>query len=102
MLPRVNRFSFKEPVPNRVIQTPYVTVRYQKVDSPLRAAIVVSKKASKKATDRNRMKRILSEKLSHHKDSTYSIVLFVKKNAFLSEKDEFEKSITETLNSLLQ
>ncbi len=102
MLPRANRFSFKGSVPKRVIQTPFITIRYQKIESDLKGAIVISKKASKKATDRNRMKRILSEKLFHHKNAPYSIVLFVKKNAFIAPRPELDKSITETLNSLLQ
>lgn len=102
MLPKENRFSFKGTVPKRVIHTPYMTIRYEKIESPLKAAIVISKKASKKATDRNRMKRVLSNNLSQYKASRYSIVLFLKKNAFLSEKSEFEKSTSETLHSLLQ
>lgn len=79
-----------------------MTIRYEGINGELKGAVVISKKASKKATDRNRMKRILSEQLGQHKSLPYSIVLFVKKEAFLSEEEIVKSTLGEMLNSLVQ
>lgn len=102
MLPRENRFLFRGTFPKRVTHTPYMTVRFEKGEGMLKAAIVVSKKANKKATDRNRMKRILSDGLADYKNAPYSVVLFVRKNAFLCEEKELKNALRVTLDSLLQ
>ena|SRR3989344_4713061 len=102
MLPRKNRFLFRGVFPKRVTHTPYMTIRFEKGEEMLKGAIVVSRKASKKATDRNRMKRILSDSLARYKDAPYSVVLFIRKNAFLCEEKELQSALRATLDSLLQ
>ena len=98
MLPRKNRYVFNGAFPKKVVHTPFLTIRYAKSEGDLHAAIVVSKKA----TERNRMKRLLSESLHKHKQSNYSVVLFVKKLAFSTQKRELQDYVDSSLNSLLE
>ncbi len=102
MLPRKNRYVFGGAFPKKIVHTPFLTIRYAKSEGALHAAIVVSKKTSKKATERNRMKRLLSESLHKHKQSNYSVVLFVKKLAFSTQKRELQDYVDSSLNSLLE
>lgn len=62
MFKREHRFSFKTGTPKKKIVTPMFIVRYQESSAP-KLAVVVGKRVSKKAVQRNRVKRIFTESL---------------------------------------
>lgn len=102
MLPKSNRFPFRGNFPKTVLHTPLFTIRYEKTGESLRGAVVVSKKVSKKATERNTLRRIFSESFNQYTQSPYSVVFFVKKGALESEKEALKKNIDSMLHSLLK
>lgn len=102
MLPKINRFAFRGAFPKKIVHTPLVTIRYEKNQTQLQGAVVVSKKVSKKATDRNRLRRVISNALYEYKNMPYSIVIFVKKGALIEEKKAFQEYMNKMFSSLLK
>ncbi|MCH7951636.1 ribonuclease P protein component [Patescibacteria group bacterium] len=107
MLPQKHRLSLsKRPQrrkrEERLIQGEYfgLLVGKQDTDADSRFAIIVSAKVAKKATQRNRTKRRLTEAIrSLVKDTRkgFDIVLLVKKKATTASVDELQSSIQHTL-----
>jgi ribonuclease P protein component len=81
MLNRSQRFSFRTGAPKLKIITPLFMVRYQLSETEPKYAVVVPKKVSKKAVQRNRVKRIfiqtLQEFLANNKNG-YDLVFFLR------------------------
>lgn len=102
MFKRALRFSFSKGSPRQKIVRPLFIVRYQKSDTPS-FAIVAGKVVSKKAVERNRVKRIfllaLQEVLNKQKNSN-TLVFFLKrpydeylKSGIITELEEILKDI---------
>ena len=68
-----------------------------------RIAVVVSKKTEKKATKRNKVKRIVREAVKEiylNLSDGYDIILNVKKEALEASKEDIKKDLLETLKKL--
>ena len=82
MFEKEKRFTFRQGLPKKVISTPYFTLRFGNRKSEIGTnAVVVSKKVSKKAVIRNKIKRkflsVLKQNLKErHED--YDIVIYVR------------------------
>jgi len=89
MLTRDKRYSFKKGIPRKVLQSSLFLLRYQKNNvEAFRASVVVSKKVSKKAVVRNRVKRVFIEALLKAVGSTatsFDLVFFLR--PVIIEKD---------------
>ncbi len=94
MFEKEKRYSFRQGLPKKVIPTPYFTFRFAdaKTESGTNA-VVVSKKVSKKAVVRNKIKRkalaVLKESLAQ-KEQSYDIVIYIK-----PQKEEFDNDLLE-------
>lgn len=100
MFARPNRFSFKNGVPRKVFQTPFFVIRYEFIKATgLECAVVVGKKVSKKATERNRIKRKIVAKIKKTiaPERNLRLVVFAKKGLseenFLQASDNLEQAI---------
>ncbi len=99
MFKKAQRFSFRNGAPKSKLNTPLFFVRFTQSETPT-YGVVVSKSVSKKATQRNKVKRLtlvcLQELLSKTNNSQ-TIVLFLKR-----PYTEYQKSgiITELENIL--
>ena len=83
MLAKKNRLILKKRNPTnltkRIESGPFV-LKLKKNEGPFKAAVVVSKKIAKKAVDRNRIKRIISEALTQMIVPNLDLVIIVKEN----------------------
>lgn len=90
MFKKTERFSFKGALPTHVLSSPLFILKYEKnAASGIRSAIIVSKKVDKRATVRNKIKRLIREQfrlLFKELAVSYDIVLIVKKNIMVDEK----------------
>jgi len=82
MFEKEKRFSFKQGLPRKVISTPYFSLRFGPKKNDLGTnAVVVSKKVSKKAVIRNKIKRkvvaVLKENLKEKLDEN-DIVIYMR------------------------
>ncbi len=104
MFKKAQRFSFRKGAPKLKFSTPLFFVRYELADSPT-YGVVVSKSVSKKATQRNTVKRLtllcLKEVLSK-RQNTATCVFFLRrpytdyqKSGIINELD----SILDRINS---
>ena len=82
MLPKRRRLSAEEVreiiAKGRPVRASFLSLKYISGPQALRAAVVVSKKISKKAVIRNRVRRALYRAL-HTMDGKGSVVVFVQK-----------------------
>lgn len=93
MFSRPNRFSFKNGVPRKVSQTPFFVIRHEFASkSGLECAVVVGKKVSKKATERNRLKRMIVARIKQHlaPEKKLRLVVFAKKGL---NEENFEQAV---------
>lgn len=77
-----------------------VVLRYKKTSNPPRFAVVISTKIDKRATQRNRMRRIVSESVRHvlPRITGADGVFMVRKNIAALSQKEAEKLVVEALN----
>lgn len=104
MFEKEKRFSFKQGLPRKVISTPYFSLRYGPKKSDLGTnAVVVSKKVSKKAVVRNKIKRkilaILKENLGEKQDEV-DLVIYVRPLPESLEDSVLEKSLIESIEKI--
>lgn len=104
MFEKEKRFSFKQGLPKKVISTPYFSLRFGNKKSEIGTiAVVVSKKVSKKAVIRNKIKRkflsILKESLGE-KSELYDIVIYVKPHSLDLDDNVYEKLLKESLEKI--
>jgi ribonuclease P protein component len=100
MLPKKNRFSFKNDLPKNVFHSQSFTIRYDHGRDSLKVAVVVSKKVDKRATVRNKIKRglidIVQKTLA--KNETLNLIFYVKKGALTSS--DLNQEVTEALKKI--
>lgn len=104
MFEKEKRFSFKQGLPKKVISTPYFSLRFGLTKSDTgTVAVVVSKKVSKKAVIRNKIKRkfisVLKENLKE-KQELYDIVIYVRPTPENVQDNIIEKLIKESLEKI--
>jgi len=92
MLPKKNRYSFRGPLPKKVLNFQSFTVRFEKNDEGLKVAVVVSKRVDKRATVRNKIKRRLLDSIRGNikLEEPLNLIFYVKKNILNSENLEIE------------
>lgn len=92
MLTRQHRYSFRNGVPRKSIQSPYCILRYDSAEI-FSVGIVVSKKVAGRAVDRNRIKRmyrsVLREMLKKHK-LCVALVFYVRKKSLFATRKELQ------------
>lgn len=104
MFEKEKRFSFRQGLPKKVISTPYFTLRFGNKKSEIGTnAVVVSKKVSKKAVVRNKIKRkflsILKENLKKGHEE-YDIVIYVRPMPEDLEENIYKKMLIESLEKI--
>ena len=106
MLPRRNRVrsgEFKELMGGKTLSTPYFLLKYKAIleTSPTKYAVVVSSKISKRAVERNKIRRRLYSILSKNFPSKGLVgAFFVKKEALKATFKELEKEVGNALAGL--
>ncbi|HSX18717.1 MAG TPA: ribonuclease P protein component [Candidatus Saccharimonadales bacterium] len=75
-------------------------LKYQKVEGETKAAITVSKKVAKKAVDRNRIKRVLSEVINSTGLKNLHFLIIVKNNIATLKTQEVEEKLTKLLKRI--
>jgi len=100
MFAKRNRFSFKRRVPRHVHGAPFFVLRHELTDRPfLECAVVVGKKVSKKAVERNRIKRqlivILKEELQL--DAQIAIIVYARKPILNATLDQLREAVNDSL-----
>lgn len=104
MLPKKYRLSLPKKPPitklekKQLIQGKYfgLLVTQQETDAESRFAIIISSKVAKKATQRNKVKRLLNEavrKLLKDTKKGYDVVFLIKKNAVAANLNELQNSV---------
>ena len=106
MLKKENRIRFKEEfseIKNKgsLLYSPFFGfLNYQKNDDLKKFGFIISKKISKKAVDRNRIRRVLSEivrnNLIKFKDGV-RVIFLVKKEILNKKREEIEKEVKKFL-----
>lgn len=104
MFEKEKRFSFRQGLPKKVISTPYFTLRFGSKKSETGTnAVVVSKKVSKKAVIRNKIKRkflsVLKENLGE-KQELYDIVIYVRPMPENLDEKVYEDLLIESLKKI--
>lgn len=103
MLPAKNRLKLSKRNHGKFaskITGPDFIVRYKKAKGPFKAAVVVPKAAAKKAVDRNRIKRIITEALRQTPKEDISIIVIVKKNIANLKTQEVKIKLTDLLGKI--
>ncbi len=104
MFEKEKRFSFKQGLPKKVISTPYFSLRFgdRKNDTGTNA-VVVSKKVSKKAVVRNKVKRkvvaIMKSKLGE-KLELYDVVIYMRPLAETVDDEILEKALIDSIEKI--
>lgn len=95
MLTKQHRFSFRNGVPMHSANSSLFVMRYERAEK-FSCAIVVSKKVSSNAVDRNRLKRMYKNILAQvllKSDINYSLVFYVRKKSNDVSEEEIRQSI---------
>lgn len=103
MLPKANRLILSKKNPSKLtkrIAGSGFTVAYSQTDGIFKAAVVVSKKTAKKAVDRNRIKRTISEALKAQKLQNLELLVVVRENIASLKTEEVKKRLEATIKSL--
>lgn len=90
------RFSFRGGVPKKSIVTPFFIVRYDtSEENNTQIAVVVGKKVSKKAVERNKIKRQLVAQLKENLTDLNgkTLVLYARKPIIDASKEEIAVEI---------
>ncbi len=99
MLTKQQRYSFRNGAPKKSTACPFFVLRYEPAEE-FSYAVVVSKKVSTKAVDRNRIKRMFRKALGNivnDQEVDYSIVFYVRKNCVDVPFEMLEKTIEQML-----
>lgn len=99
MFAKKNRYSFKGGLPKLVYSTPFFVVRYQKNNTDIKCAVIVSRKIDKRATVRNRLRRIFTESLKKaiaDKKVEYDLVFYLRK-PILDNTDKINNELQKML-----
>jgi len=108
MLPQVHRLPAVDfPFLNRRgirLHTDYFDVRYVAHIDITRIGIVIPKSADKRATKRNRMKRVLSEQIRHvlKQFDPHIDAVFVVRKPFVQDATEINEAIVTLFHSITQ
>lgn len=106
MLAKLNRLNRAEcdlllKEKNLVFHTPSLFVRtISRKD--FKAAVAVSKKVSKKAVDRNRLRRIIYDALFEYRDIPAHMLISVKKSAKDNASENIRREIKELRGKIMQ
>ena len=102
MLKKINRGLTRKDFENsremgRMYQSPLfgVSVMQNKgehIGSPVQIGFVISKKISKRAVDRNRIKRLLCEAMKNKLPEGLKIIILVRKNILEAKIEDIKKS----------
>lgn len=96
------RFTFQSPVPKNSISTHLFSLRYEKTAEPYKVTVVIGKKVSKNAVERNAIKRkfraIIKDYIS---DSTpFTLVFYIRKGALDKTPEEIRNSIEQVFEKI--
>ena len=98
MLAKQHRFSFKNTLPKRIIQSKSFSLRFDKNNvAKLQVAVVVSKKVDKRAVVRNKIKRKILEAVRKNIDTNTSLDLVFYAKSGAASSENLEKDVSETL-----
>ena len=102
MFAKKNRFSFKGPLPKKVLNFRSFSIRYGRNGDGLKVAVVVSKRVDKRATVRNKIKRqvLNSIRKKVNMEEPLDIIFYVKKN--VPNSNDLEKEIEMVLSKIKQ
>lgn len=80
MLAKVNRFVFNTKPPKNTLNSQSFSIRYDRNEGGLKVGVVVSKKVDKRATVRNRIKRVIMEAVRKNLpvSSNFTLIFYVK------------------------
>lgn len=83
----------------KTLHTPALVIKFLPESTPVKVGLVVSKKISKKAVIRNRIKRALREEMRANKDNlaTGSYMLVAKVGAALVENKDIRRQLSAAL-----
>jgi len=100
---RLNRLELEQLKDRKkeIIQGRHLGLIYQKVSGEKKFALIISNKISKKATIRNKIKRLFYKALTKELSDFEGKFLFLaKKNCLMAKLEDFEKEIEEFRNKL--
>lgn len=97
MLPKEQRFSFKNSLPRKTFNSQSFSVRYGQNSKGPKVAVVVSKRIDKRASVRNKIKRQILElvRVNIKTEDQLDIIFYAKKS--IVENNNLEKEIIDTL-----
>lgn len=104
MLARGLRFDFSKKLPRNSLSFPSFNIRYDKNElGKLQAAVVVSKKVDKRATIRNRLKRIMTEqiRMNLEKEASINLVLYIKQNDEEALLNDFNSAVKKIIHETI-
>lgn len=101
MLSRKYRYSFREGVPNKILNDTFFVVRFKKkcLETP-RFAVVVSKKIDKRAVGRNQLKRRITQIIQDvlkEKDISVDMVFYIRAKTKDLTQEELGNHIKQVL-----
>lgn len=101
MIPKNERYSFKNGIPKRSIVTPFFSLRFDtKNTEGLRLGVVVGKRVDKHAVARNKLKRIFSKavlKAFRDEKIVGSYVFYLKSSLKEIAEDEFDSILVKAI-----
>jgi len=105
MLPSYKRIKDKELIglilkTGRVIKTSLFNVYFKNIDKPSQFVVIVSKKVSKKAVERNQLKRRLInifKEFEQEINPTTKIVIVLKKEIISADKNDIKEEFKKAL-----
>jgi len=97
MLKKINRGLTRKDFENsrevgRMYQSPLFGVSVMKNEGVSQIGFVISKKISKRAVDRNRIKRLLCEAMKDKLPEGLKVIVLVRKNILEASLEDIEKS----------
>jgi len=102
MFAKKNRFTFKTRLPRNTIQSESFSIRFERNDiEKLQVAVVVSKKVDKRATVRNRIKRLILEAVQKNIDTNQGLTLVFYAKAAASSTN-LGKEVADVVNKLTE
>jgi len=104
MFKKEQRYSFKKNLPSKYLNNQYFNLRYEKNESEgLRVAVVIGKKIDKRATVRNKLKRIFKNAIKENlkeKTVNYGLVFFLKKSLLQLDFEKIKGEIAKALKEI--
>ncbi len=103
MLAKKNRLILSKRNPTNLakrIESGSFVLKFKSTQGPFKAAIVVSKKVAKKAVDRNRIKRTISEAIQKTIVPNLDLVIIVKENIKSKKSPEIKSELEIALKKI--